>query len=302
MMFSSSLPPQKRTLYNQSRYALQAFFAYLAYYFFKLLPPEAASALGGAIMELIGPWLGKTKSVVLPQLDMAFPEKTRTEKEKIMRGMWNNLGRVIAEYPHIAKISERVELIGQEHLDSVRIQGKPAIFFAGHIGNWELGSAVARKGGVDMHVVYRKPNNLWVDGLLRRARDAGAAGHIEKGQSGARQIVTLLKKNGVVGMLLDQKMNEGIPVPFFGYPAKTAQGAALFSRRFDCPLYPLRIERLRGTHFRMTIYPPLKTVATGNADEEAAKTMHDINAILESWVRERPEQWLWMHRRWRGRE
>lgn len=269
--------------------------AYLVYGFFRLLPLDGASAVGGAVMRRLGPHLRMTRTA-LRNLDLAYPEKTDAEKRAIMLGMWDNLGRVAAEYPHLRRIRPRVELVGGEHItDNI---GRPVLFFGAHIANWEVCPVTARAAGMPLHVVYRKPNNPWVEGLLQYGRAAAAAGQIEKGQGGAREILAVLKNNGAIGILIDQKLNEGIPVPFFGRDAMTAPAIAYFGLRRDIPIHPLRIERLGGAHFRVTIYPRMDIRRSGDIDADAMRVMTDINAMVESWVRARPEQWLWVHRRW----
>lgn len=280
------------------RYAAETVAAYLVYVFFRLLPLPLASDAGGALLRLIGPHMGISR-VARDNLDMAFPEKTAEEKRRILTGMWDNLGRVMAEYPHLHRIWRHIELRGGEHLAHARDTKEPAIFFGGHIANWEISALSAKAAGLPVHLVYRKPNNPGVDSLLRRARDSGAAGHIEKGPSGAKEIFRVLRQGGAVGMLLDQKTgNGGIPVPFFGHNAMTTPAPAQFALKLGCKLYPTRAERLRGCDFRLTIFPPLAVVDTGDETADIARITGDINALLESWVRERPEQWLWIHKRW----
>lgn len=284
-------------LSKRLQYALETGAVYLLYGFFKLLPPDAASATGGWIGRRIGPHLSSTQTA-RENLRHAFPEKSEALREKIIIGMWDNLGRVFAEYPHLHHIWPRVELHGAQALIDARDGGKPAIFCAGHLANWEINAIAAKQHGLSLHLVYRKPNNPGVDGLLRRARDSGAAGHIKKGAGGAREMLSILRKKGSLGVLFDQKLNEGIPVPFFGRPAMTAPAIAHFALKFGCKLYPARVERTDGCHFRMTIDPPLEFANTGDTEADARAIMTALNARLESWVRARPEQWLWIHNRW----
>ncbi len=268
---------------------------YIIYGFFRLLPLDAASGTGGALMRCIGPHLGISR-VALRNLDRAFPEKTAVEKQKILKGMWDNLGRVAAEYPHLRRMASRAEFSGGEIVP--QLKGKPAIFVSAHLANWEVCPVKGRAEGLPVHVVYRKPNNPWVDGLLQRARGAGVVGQISKGASSAREILSVLKRGGGIGMLLDQKMNEGIPVPFFGHDAMTAPALALFALRRGYPLHPMRVERLGGAHFRVSLYPALDIAATGDEEADTRRIMVQVNKIIEAWVRENPAQWLWIHRRW----
>ncbi len=279
------------------RYTLETILAYAVYGFFRVLPLDAASAAGGWIARQIGPRFSASETA-RQNLAMAFPEKSAAEREKIVLGMWDNLGRVAAEYSHLHRIWERVTLENADLIPVIRDSGKPAIFCAAHLANWEVCAIAAKKHGLDINLVYRKPNNPGVDSLLRHARDSGASAHIQKGREGAREMLSVLKKNGVLGILMDQKLNEGMAIPFFGHDAMTAPAIAHFALRFDCPVHPARVERTGGCHFKMTIDPALKTPGSGDREQDTRTMLVEINNLLESWIRQRPEQWLWIHHRW----
>lgn len=279
------------------RYALETVFAYIAYLLFAIMPLDAASGFGGWIGRSIGPRL-PSSDVARRNLAAAFPVKSAAELEEIVVGMWDNLGRVIAEYAHLRRIWERVELVGEEHLAAARDSGRASIFFAAHLANWEICPISAKMSGLDMYPIYRRPNNQGVDGLLSRARSVGAAGLIAKGAGGAREMLAVLKKNGALGILMDQKLGEGVPIPFFGRDAMTASAIAIFALKFECPVYPVRLERLQGVKFRETVYPALDIPRSGDREQDIRLLLTEINHQLENWIRERPEQWLWIHRRW----
>jgi KDO2-lipid IV(A) lauroyltransferase len=285
------------TVPQRLRYGLETALAYLVYGLLRAMPLDMASAFGGAVLGVIGPRMGISR-VAYKNLSLALPEKTQAEKEKIVRGMWNNLGRVIGEYPHLHRIHGRVETIGRDLVESRPGREAATIFFGAHVGNWEMNAVAAMAEGIPLHVVYRKPNNPWVDGLLVHARRSGAQGHIPKGRSGARAILSHLRGKGALGILIDQKLNEGISVPFFGYDAMTADAVAQFALSLDCPLHGARIERLHGAHFRMTVYPALEIRRTGDRKADALRIMTEANKMIEDWIRARPEQWLWIHKRW----
>ena len=290
---ASSITSQRQRL----RYALETAAAYIVYAFFRVLPLDKASAAGGWIGKRVGMRLSATKTA-RKTLAAAFPEKDENEREKIILGMWDNLGRVAAEYAHLHRIWQRVDLHGKEFIAPIRDSGKPAIFCSAHLANWEVPAIAAKKYGLDISLVYRKPNNPGVDSLLRHARDSGASGHIQKGHEGAREMLAVLKRNGALGILMDQKLNEGIAIPFFGRDAMTAPALAHFALRFGCPVHPTRIERVNGCHFKMTIHPALQIPKTGDQEHDTRVMLTEINRLLESWIRARPEQWLWIHRRW----
>jgi KDO2-lipid IV(A) lauroyltransferase len=216
--------------------------------------------------------------------------------------MWDNLGRVAAEYPHLAKIrvfeqGGRVETRGFEHVDRAVAAGRRIIVFSGHIANWEIAMLAGIQHGISVAQIYRAGNNPLLDRMITRFRgDEGEL--IPKGRVAARRAIAALRRGTHLTLLADQKMNDGIPVPFFGRPAMTAPALAVLALRFDCDVLPARVERLDGARFRLTVFPPLPVTRSGEPHADAAALMAQVNATLEEWIRDRPEQWLWVHRRW----
>jgi KDO2-lipid IV(A) lauroyltransferase len=216
--------------------------------------------------------------------------------------MWDNLGRVAAEYPHLRKIKVfaddgRVETRGLEHLDRALAAGRRVILFSGHLANWEIAALAGGQYGLDIAQIYRAANNPLVDRLVGRLRgDQGEL--IPKGAVASRRAVAALRRGGHLSLLVDQKMNDGIAVPFFGRDAMTAPALALFALHYDCDVLPVRIERTEGAHFRLTVYPKLPIPNSGDRDADVLALMMAVNWTLEAWIRERPEQWFWLHRRW----
>jgi KDO2-lipid IV(A) lauroyltransferase len=266
---------------------------------FRALPVDWASAIGGWIGRAIGPRMGQTKKAKR-NLARAMPENSPEQNRRIMRGMWDNLGRVMAEYPHLPRICDRleggrVEVVGMEYIRAYQAGKRPGILFGGHLANWEVAPYLARHAGLRPGLIYRAPNNPWVDRMIRRFRDAA---QFRKGAEGAREMIALLRKGGLGAMLVDQKMNDGIAVPFFGRDAMTAPAIAQFALRLGCILMPAQTIRLNGARFRIVLHPPVEIAPTGNRAADEFAVMSQINAIVEGWVREHPEQWLWLHRRW----
>ena len=288
----------KRTLHRFVLEPATALAGLLAYAFFRALPLDWASWLGGRVLRTLGPRLGRTE-LARNNLRRAFPEKSPAEIEATLIGMWDNLGRNAAEYPHLATIiRERTVIEGAERIVQLRDDGRPGIFFAGHLGNWELATYAAMVNGLAISLVYRAPNNPLIEGLYAKGRSPGSGELIPKGSEGARRMMKLLKAGGHIGMLVDQKMNDGIPAPFFGRAAMTAPALAQLAYRFKCPAVGARVMRLQGAHFRITIEPPLELPESGDHKADVADALRRVNALLEEWIRERPEQWLWVHRRW----
>jgi len=268
---------------------------------FKSLPLDCASALGGALARRIGPFLGVSKHA-RRNVCRAFPELSETEIARVVAGMWDNLGRLAAEYPHLRNIrifepGGRVETHGFEHVDRAVAAGRRMIVFSGHVANWEIGMLAGVQHGISVAQIYRAANNPLMDRMIAGFRgDHGE--FIPKGATAARRAIEVLRRGTNLGLLADQKMNDRIPVPFFGRPAMTAPALAVLALRFDCVVLPLRVERLDGAYFRVTVFPPLPLTRSTDRHADAAALMARVNATLEKWIRDRPEQWLWVHRRW----
>lgn len=268
--------------------------------FFACLPVDRASGLGGFIGRTIGPRTGASRRA-FRNLSRAMPENGDAENHRILRGMWDNLGRTMAEYPHLARIcafeSGRVDIVNGEGLRALMNDGIAGIVFGGHLSNWEIAPVTLHPlFGPSLISVYRAANNPWVDRLLQRLRHSPDA--VAKGAAGGREVLRHLRQGGHLAMFVDQKMNDGIAVPFFGRDAMTAPALARLALRFNCPIVPVRVERLQGARFRFTVLPPLAIAAAGETTATVLATMTRVNAMLEDWIRARPEQWLWVHRRW----
>ena len=282
------------------RYVFEAVGLTLALGFLRLLSPEAASNLGGFLGRTIGPRLGVT-SRARRNLRLAFPDKPEGEISRIVRDMWDNLGRVAAEYPHLARItapdSGRVTL-DVESVRDLRDRKTAGILASAHLANWEILPVTAARFGLDMTGIVREPNNPLVRPLMDRLRGVAGGGRAPKGKDGAKQAIEVLRSGRVLGLLFDQKLNDGIPVPLFGVDAMTAVAPAQLALRFGCPIVPVRVERTGPARFRMTSQAPIEVPDTGNRREDVARVTGQLNGILEDWIRARPEQWLWLHRRW----
>lgn len=287
-----------KLLSKPARQRLEAVAARAALSLFRALPVDAASSFGGWLARTVGPRL-KVSNVARANLARAFPEKRPDEIEAILAQVWDNLGRVVGEIPHIPTlIAERVEVVGLEHVRHMRDDGAPGLFIGAHFGNWELAGALAKREQLDLTVVYRAANNPWVEDVYREFRANAGTRQIRKGSEGAREILSELRQGNHLGMLVDQKMNDGIAVPFFGRDAMTAPAAARFALKFRCPVSMLKVERLGGARFRMTFLPPLQLPDSGDIHADTLALTTSMTAQIEDWVRQTPGQWLWLHKRW----
>ena len=267
---------------------------------FACLPVDLASTIGGFLGRSIGPRL-RASRVARRNLSRALPDNSEAENERILCAMWDNLGRAAAEYPHLRRIcaedAGRVEIVNGEAIAGLLATRRPSLLFGGHFANWEVGpTTVHRIMGSALLSIYRAANNPWVDWLQRRGLRTRQA--VAKGAQGGRELIRHLRRGGHVAMLVDQKLNDGIAVPFFGRDAMTAPATARLAQQFDCPIVPVRVERLDGARFRFTVEPSFTVADSGNAAADVQAAMARVNAVIEAWVRARPEQWLWLHRRW----
>ncbi|WP_043362347.1 lipid A biosynthesis lauroyl acyltransferase [Belnapia sp. F-4-1] len=274
----------------------------------RALGPDRAGALGGAVARRVGP-LVKAHRIALGNVAAAFPELSDAERRGIVGEAWENLGRTAAEYVHLERIWDfdparpvgRIEVAPEAiaRFEALREDGKPALFFAAHLANWELPAVAAAKHGLPSAVLYRTPNNRAVAADIRALREGIMGRLIAADVAAPIRMMEALDEGLHVGMLIDQRFGRGPKVPFLGRPAAANPLLARLARRFDCPVHGARAIRLPGGRFRLELTEAVELPrdARGRVEVEAATAL--LNRIVEGWVREHPGQWLWMHRRWR---
>lgn len=270
---------------------------------FRVLGLERAANVGGWIGRNIGPKIPVTRRAHR-NLKLAMPELTRAQRDAIIVKMWDNLGRTFAEYAHHDKFwalrdGARIEIEGVENVQAAVAKGKGGFFVSGHFANWEMMPMCIRYFGLEGGIVYRPPNNPYIDRWITKQRvDHGLPHMAPKGPDGAKMIIQLLRKNAFLAMLVDQKMNNGIEVPFFGHPAMTTQAAAQLSLKYGAPIVAVKNERLPGSRFRVTVYPEITVTPSGDKARDIYDLTLKLNQFLEARIREAPEMWLWLHSRW----
>jgi KDO2-lipid IV(A) lauroyltransferase len=282
------------------RYALEAIFLHILFLFFRLLPPKTASNIGGWIGHTIGPRLATSRKA-LRNLQRALPDMEPARQQEVITDMWEHLGRIIAEYSHLATHArDHTEIENAQRLHDLKANGQNAIFFGAHFGNWELNApAVVLQCDADVDVSYRAPNNPWVDRLLMKARSMnGRIKGYAKSRQGGKGMMATIKNGGSLGILIDQKYNEGLSVPFFGMEAMTNPFFVQLAQKYKCALVPIRNTRLDGASFRLNIFDPIDVFDDEGKPRPVEDVIGEAHALLESWIIEKPEQWLWLHRRW----
>ena len=268
------------------------------------LGPVRASNLGGALLRWVGPLLPVAR-VADTNLRIAFPDMDAATRRRVARGAFESLGRTVAEMPHIAALRETAsgpgwEITGRAVIDRLAESGGPAIFFSGHLGNWEVLPRASASYGVVLSGMYRAAANPLIDAMmLAMRREAGGPTlqMFPKGAAGARGALTHLRAGGVLAMLMDQKMNDGIEATLFGQKAMTAPALAALALRFGCPVIPAYAERIGPARFRLVCEAPLVLPNTGDRQADIRAITQAVNNVLERWVRAMPTSWLWMHRR-----
>jgi len=276
----------------------------------RMLPPDLIADFAGWMMRTIGSWLPENR-IGRDNLTAAFPEKSSAEIDTILRGVWDNLGRMGAEFAHLDRLWDfdpnqperrgRIELSKAdiERFIQLLIDGKPALIFAAHLGNWELPAICASTYKLDSAVLYRRPNIAGIDRWLRETRTASMGELIATDMSAPIKIAEALTRGAHVGMLVDQYYTRGVEVIFFGRRTMVNPLLARLAQHFNCPIHGTRIVRLPGHRFRAELSEEVAPVRDSAGKIDIAGTMQAVTNVVEGWIREHPEQWLWLHRRWR---
>ncbi len=276
----------------------------------KRMDRKRTANLAGALMRKIGP-LRHEHRLGRENLRAAFPEKSNAEIEEILAGVWDNLGRVTAEFAHLDEL--RFEGVGPptpdiirfspetvERYQRIRSSGRAIIGFASHLANWEILGLAAKRLGFKSAVLYRRPNIAAIGEVVIRLREPLMGELVRTGFDAPVKLARLLQSGFHVGMLVDQYFGKGVEVTFFGRACLANPLAALLARQTGCPIHGLRVVRLPdGNSFWVEITEPIEPVRDADGRIDIKGTMQAITSVIEGWVREHPEQWLWLHRRWR---
>ena len=276
----------------------------------RLADPDKLADFAGAVTRTVGPWLPENR-IGHENLRAAFPEKSPQEIDAILRGVWDNLGRMGAEFAHLDRLwdwdpayPDRIGriVITREQIDrymQLANDGKPALVFAAHLANWEIPAICAATYQMESAVLYRRPNNVRLDRWLHETREASMGTLIATGLDAPMKVAEALERGAHVGILVDQYYVRGVDVTFFGRRTKANPLIARLARHFDCPIYGTRVVRLPDHRLRPELTEEIKPARDAEGKIDVEKTMQIITSVVEGWVREYPEQWLWLHRRWR---
>jgi len=276
----------------------QALFAFL-----RLLGVERASALGGWLLRTLGPLTG-TQKTVMRNLRIAFPDMPADEREALAVAAWEQTGRTFAELAVMDQLTPaggRVEVVGMERLHALRDSGRPAVLISGHLANFEVMAAVIMASGVPCQVTYRAANNPYVDAQIRKSRERYGIRLFAPKGDGTRDLMAGMKRGDSIALLVDQKYNQGPEVEFFGQPVNASPGAARLALKFGTVMQPLSVVRLPGARFRVTAHEPITVRETEDKAAAVLAGIQAANRFVEDRVREVPEDWFWVHKRWPDR-
>ncbi len=265
------------------------------------LPVDAASAFGGWLLATFGP-LTSVNRTVDQNLRLAFPDMDPSERARIGRAQWDNVGRYFIEMMMMDRLtpaSGRVEVVGGERLKAIAEHGPPVVFVSGHLANGEIMSSAILAAGVDCVITFRAFNNPYFNAAMIRSRQRyGVRLFAAKGADGIREMLAALTQGRSIALMNDQKNNRGVAAPFFGHLAHTAAGPTKLALSAGTVLQPISVQRLGGARFRVVVHDPIALTRTGKRQEDVEAGVRAINAFVEARVRERPEEWFWVHKRW----
>jgi KDO2-lipid IV(A) lauroyltransferase len=215
--------------------------------------------------------------------------------------MWNNYGRVFAEYMFIKHFrqdtsNKNIKIEGQEILETIKKKNKSVVFISGHLSNFELMAMHIEKSGIKLSAIYRPLNNIFLNKIMERIRKKYICKYqIKKGIGGMKKLIQLKKFNYSSALMIDQRVSQGIRSSFFNQKALTTTIPAQLVKKFNVPVVPIFIERMNNTSFKMIIKNPI----IFDKEETTQHITDKLNLVLEKMIVYKPEQWIWSHNRWK---
>ena len=281
-------------------YFFQFIFVMIFFSLFKILGLNFSSKIGGKLFEKIGPLFG-SKKLIHANIRRALPHISQENLNEFVKLMWNNYGRVFAEYIFIkdfrnGKYSSNIKIEGQDILEKIKQTEQQVIFVSGHLSNFELMAMHLEKTGIKLSAIYRPLNNIFLNPLMEKIRKKYICKHqIKKGIGGMKKLMSLKKENFSTALMIDQRVSEGIFSNFFDQRALTTTIPAQLIKKFKIPVVPIHIQRNKGPNFKITIQKPIIF-----SEETSIQNITDkLNYVLENLIKIKPEQWIWSHNRWK---
>ena len=285
---------------NKIKYFFQFIIIILIFSIFKILGLKISSFIGGKLFQIIGP-IFRSKKLIQKNIIRVFPDIDQINLNKITASMWNNYGRVFAEYMFIKKFryqkkNENIIIEGKEILEDIKRNNQKVVFISGHFSNFELMAMEIEKAGINLAAIYRPLNNIFLNFLMEKIRkNYICKKQIKKGIGGVKELVKLNKEGYSTALMIDQRVSEGIKITFFNEEAFTTTIPAQLVKKFKTPVVPIFIERYEGIKFKMIIHKPLNFLNNDSTEDITLK----LNKILEKMIIENPQYWIWSHNRWK---
>ena len=282
------------------KYFLQFIIIVFLFLIFKILGVRSSSFLGGKLFQIIGPAF-RSKEIINNNIKRAFPDLNSKEINKIKSSMWNNYGRVFAEYIYMknfrhGNLSKNISIEGEDILTNIKKQNQKVIFISGHFSNFELMAMQIDKLDLKIGAIYRPLNNIFLNKIMERIRKKYICNNqIKKGIGGLKELIKLNNEGYSTALMIDQRVSQGIKSNFFNEAAFTTTVPAQLVKKFNIPVVPIFIERYEGIKFKMKIFKP---VHFSNEDSIENITA-DLNKILEKMILDKPNNWIWSHNRWK---
>ena len=279
------------------KYFFQFLIIITLFLIYKTLGLKYSSILSAQIFKILGP-LFRSSEISHKNLTTAFPELNKIQRNKILKKMWLNYGRIFAEYLFIKDIKSSNNLIveNQEILEKIKKESKPVIFVSGHFNNFELMAMHIEKSGIDLAAIYRPLNNIFLNPIMEKIRKKYICKkQIKKGISGTKEMLQNFKNGSSIALMIDQRVSQGIRSNFFNKEALTTTIPAQFVKKFNTKVVPIYIERTKNNNFKLKIYKPLEF----ENNDSLEKITSDLNKILEKMIINNPDQWIWTHNRWK---
>ena len=282
------------------KYFFEFLFVYTLLIIFKIIGYKAASSLGEKIGILIGPFFRSQKKIEdnLKNSNIGLDD---LERKKIIKNMWGNYGRILAEYSFLKNFKNNtfkkyIEIEGLNYLDEIKKNNKKVVFISGHFNNFELMAMYLENSGLDIAAIYRPLNNIFLNGIMEKIRlNHICKKQIKKGKSGTRELLQLFKDGYSIALMIDQRVSEGVKSKLFNRSALTTTIPAQLVKKYSVDVVPVYIERKSGIYFKMHINKPIFFDENKSLEEITDK----LNKILEEMILQNPDQWIWSHDRWK---
>jgi Kdo2-lipid IVA lauroyltransferase/acyltransferase len=282
------------------KYFFQFIFIIIFFFIFKIIGIKLAVKFSGNLVKFLGPFF-RSKNLIKKNILKALPNSSNDEVNTIALNMWENYGRILAEYAFIknfrrSKLKNKIQVVGQEILEDIKNSQEPVIFISGHFNNFELMAMHIEQSGIELAAVYRPLNNKFLNIIMEKLRkNFMCKNQVKKGISGTKQLLSFFKKKTSIALMIDQRVSEGTKLNFFDQKAYTTTIPAQFVKKFNCKVVPIYIERKEDQNFQLNVYDPIKF----NDDNSIEHITLRLNSILEKMILNNPSQWIWSHNRWK---